>query len=219
VLHARLKGVGILTNEAARDYCVVGPTARASGVPIDVRHDDPYAVYDMVDWDVIVEEDGDVFSKVVVRLKEVMESIKIIRECIDKIPKGPLTADVREIPPGENVGRIEAPRGECFHYVRSDGSNRPARHKIRAPSYVNIPSFKASCIGGTIADATITLASVDPCYSCTERMAAIDQGSRNRNFNGADLLKLSQEKTRSIMGAMGVGRTLVDEAVEKIMNM
>ncbi len=219
VLHARLKGVGVLTNEAAKSYCVVGPTARASGVPIDTRRDDPYAAYDMVDWDVVVEDTGDVFAKVVVRLKEVMESIRIIRGCIAKIPKGPLSVDVREIPPGENVGRIEAPRGECFHYVRSDGSNRPVRHKIRAPSYMNVPSFKASCIGGSIADVTITLASVDPCYSCTERMAAIDRGSPGRSFSGTDLVKLCQEKTRSIMRSMRVKRTLVDEAVERIMGM
>ena len=65
----------------------------------------------------------------------------------------------------------EAPRGEVFHFVVSDGSNSPARHKIRAPSYVNIATFKKSCIGQTIADATISLAGVDPCYCCTERMA------------------------------------------------
>lgn len=219
VLHARLKGVGILTNEAAKDYCVVGPTARASGVPIDVRRDDPYVAYDRVDWDVIVEEEGDVFAKAVVRLKETFESIRIVKECLEKMPVGPIDTEVREVPPGENVGRVEAPRGECFHYVRSDGSNRPARHKIRAPSYVNVPSFKASCIGESIADTTITLASVDPCYSCTERMAAIDRGSRSRTFSGTDLVKLSQEKTRSIMKSMRVKRTLVDETIEKIMSM
>ena len=147
VLHARLKGVGILTKEDAIKYAVTGPTARGSGVDIDVRRDDPYGVYDQLDWKVIVQTEGDVFAKAVVRLLETFESIKIVRQALEKIPDGPIQTEVKEIPPGEAVGRVEAPRGETFHYVRSDGGNRPVRHKARAPSYVNVPSFKASCIG------------------------------------------------------------------------
>ncbi|MCK4627308.1 MAG: NADH:ubiquinone oxidoreductase, partial [Phycisphaerae bacterium] len=94
---------------------------------------------------------------------------------------------------------VEAPRGETFHYVRSDGSNYPVRHKIRAPSYNNVPTFKASCIGADISDVAITLASVDPCYSCTERMCtAIDAESGKEMFDFAQLVKLSQEKTERI---------------------
>ena len=142
VIHARLKGVGTLSKEDAIRYCVTGPTARVSGVPIDVRRDDPYAAYDRVDWKVITQEEGDVFAKAVVRLLEVFESIKIIKQCAQKIPDGPIEVEVREIPPGEAVGLVEAPRGETFHYVRSDGSNRPVRHKVRAPSFMNVPSFR-----------------------------------------------------------------------------
>jgi len=91
---------------------------------------------------------------------------------------------------------VEAPRGETFHYVRSDGSNRPVRHKIRAPSFVNIPTFKASCIGLQIPDVAIALASVDPCYSCTERMCAVrDVRTRKRMYDFKELVRLSQEKT------------------------
>ena len=122
--------------------------------------------------------------------------IKIIRQAMDKMPDGPITTEVREIPPGEGVGHAEAPRGETFHYVRSDGGNRPVRHKARAPSYVNVPSFKASCIGEKIADVLITLAAVDPCYSCTERMAVVDK--HNKLLCDYDeLLRLSKEKTES----------------------
>jgi len=203
ILHARLKGVGILSKEDAIKYAVTGPTARASGIAIDVRRDDPYAAYGDLDWNVISRPEGDVFAKVVVRLLEVLEAIKIIRQAVKKLPAGPVTTEVKEIPPGEAVGRTEAPRGETFHYVRSDGGNRPVRHKIRAPSYVNVPSFKASCIGQHIADVTITLAAVDPCYSCTERLAVV---GRNNSVihNYEALLKLSRERTAQIKKDFGL---------------
>ncbi len=202
VLHARLKGVGVLTKEDAIKYAVTGPTARASGIAIDVRRDDPYAAYGELDWDVITRPEGDVFAKVVVRLLEIIESIKIIRQAVKRLPDGPITTEVKEIPAGEAAGRAEAPRGETFHYVRSDGGNRPVRHKIRAPSYVNVPSFKASCIGENIADVTITLAAVDPCYSCTERLAVVDSHN-NVIQNYEALLNLSRQKTKQIRKELG----------------
>jgi NADH-quinone oxidoreductase subunit D len=199
VLHARLKNVGVLTAEDVKAYGALGPTARGSGVPIDVRRDDPYAVYDRVDWEVITAPDGDVFSKAVVRLLECFESIKIIRQCVKDMPGGPIDAHVESIPPGEGVGHVEAPRGETFHYVRSDGTNRPTRHKVRAPSYNNVPTFKASCIGGQIPDVAITLASVDPCYSCTERMCiAIDADTRRPLYSFAELVRRSQLETERL---------------------
>jgi len=203
VLHARLKGVGILKKEDAIRYAVTGPTARGSGVDIDVRRDDPYAAYGELDWKVIVQQEGDVFAKAVVRLLETFESIKIVRQALKKLPDGPITAEVREIPPGEAVGHAEAPRGETFHYVRSDGGNRPIRHKVRAPSYVNVPSFKASCIGQDIADVTLTLAAVDPCYSCTERLAVVDR-CNNITHTYETILQLSRQKTTKIMKELGV---------------
>ncbi|MBU0709523.1 MAG: nickel-dependent hydrogenase large subunit [Candidatus Omnitrophica bacterium] len=204
VIHARLKGVGILTKQQAIDWCTVGPTARASGVDIDVRRDDPYGVFDKVKWNVIVEKEGDVFAKAVVRILELYESVGIIRQCLDKMPKGPIDADIKDIPPGEGIGHVEAPRGECFHYVRSDGTNRPVRHKIRAPSYVNIASNKVAAVGQTISDTTITLAAVDPCYCCTERVAVLDKKTDKQVLNGWDLIKLSQEKTEKIKKRMGI---------------
>ncbi|MFH1371372.1 MAG: nickel-dependent hydrogenase large subunit [Planctomycetota bacterium] len=198
VLHARLKGVGILKKEDAISYCVTGPTARASGVDIDVRRDDPYAAYGLLNWNVITQPEGDVFAKAVVRLLETFESIKIVKEALAKLPKGPVAIEVKQIPAGEGCGHAEAPRGETFHYVRSDGGNRPVRHKMRAPSFVNVPSFKASCLGGNIADVTITLASVDPCYSCTERLAVVNDRNGKILHDYDSLLKLSREKTEKI---------------------
>jgi len=191
-----------LTREDAIRYAVTGPTARASGIDIDVRRDEPYALYGELDWNVITRPEGDVFAKVVVRLLEVLESIKIIRQATNKLPDGPVAIEVKEIPAGEVIGRVEAPRGETFHYVRSDGGNRPVRHKIRAPSFVNVPSFKASCIGEHIADVTITLAAVDPCYSCTERLAVVD-GHNNVIHNYESLLQMSREKTARIKKEIG----------------
>jgi len=201
VIHARTKGVGILTKQEAIDYCVVGPTARASGVDIDVRRDDPYAAYPLVDWKVIVTQNGDVFDKVVVRVLEMYESVKIIKGCLEglkKEPEGEIDAKVKTIPPGEGIGHHEAPRGEVFHYVRSDGSNRPVRHKVRAPSYMNVFSNTVAAARGTISDAAITLAAVDPCYCCTERMCAIDLNKNKKTLNGKNLIELSQKKTEQI---------------------
>ena len=105
----------------------------------------------------------------------------------------------RRVPAGDAVSRSEAPRGEVFHFVVSDGSNSPARHKIRAPSYTNIATFKRSCIGQTIADATITLAAVDPCYCCTERMAAAyDISSGKKIFNANELIDISMKRTKEL---------------------
>ncbi len=210
ILHARLKGVGVLSYEDAVKFAVTGPTARASGIDIDVRRDESYAAYDQLDWDVITRPEGDVFAKVVVRLLEVVESCKIIKQAVQKIPDGPVAMKVKQIPPGEAIGRVEAPRGETFHYVRSDGGNRPVRHKVRAPSYVNVPSFKASCIGEHIADVTITLAAVDPCYSCTERLAVVD-GENKVMHDYESLLRMSREKMDRISKDLGVEKLKLED--------
>jgi len=203
VIHARTKGVGVLTRQDVIDYAAVGPTARASGVAIDVRKDDPYAAYPLVNWKVITAEAGDVFAKAEVRLLEIYESISIIEQCLiglEKEKEGDITVKVKEIPEGMGHGRAEAPRGEVFHFVLSDGSNSPARHKIRAPSYVNIATFKKSCIGQTIADATISLAAVDPCYCCTERLAAVyDLSSGKKIMNANELINKSISGSRELM--------------------
>jgi NADH-quinone oxidoreductase subunit D len=205
VIHARTKGVGVLTADDVRQFGAVGPLARASGVDIDVRRDDPYAAYDRVGWKVITAHNGDIFDKIIVRILEMYESLSIITQCLNELPPGEIDARVKEIPPGEGIGRHEAPRGEVIHYVRSDGTNRPARYKIRAPSYMNVATNVKSVVGGTIADATITLAAVDPCYCCTERAVAVDSTTGDRLYGGDELIRLSREKTRRIMAELGRG--------------
>jgi NADH-quinone oxidoreductase subunit D len=203
VIHARTKGVGVLTREDILNFAAVGPTARASGVDIDVRRDDPYAAYPLVDWKVITASAGDVFAKAEVRLLEMYESISIIEQCLAGLKKeteGQTEVPVKFIPEGYGTGHAEAPRGEVYHFVVSDGSNSPARHKIRAPSYTNIATFKKSCIGQSISDATISLAAVDPCYCCTERLAvALDAKSGKRLMNAAEIIRHSSDRTRSLL--------------------
>ena len=203
VIHARTKGVGILTREDILNFAAVGPTARASGVDMDVRRDDPYAAYPLVNWKVITAQAGDVFAKAEVRLLEMYESISIIEQCLAGLKKekeGEIEKKVKNIPEGYGTGRAEAPRGEVFHFVVSDGSNSPARHKIRAPSYTNIATFKKSCVGQSISDATISLAAVDPCYCCTERLAvALDRGSNRRIMNAKEIIEHSTQITNRLL--------------------
>jgi membrane-bound hydrogenase subunit alpha len=196
VIRARLEDVGVLSKEDAIAYAVTGPTARGSGYAIDVRKDDPYDAYDKVEWNEIVFEEGDVLAKAKVRLVECDESIRIVRQCLKNMPDGPIETRVDEIPPGEGIGRHEAPRGEVFHYVRSNGSNMPVRHKVRAPSFMNIASNVVAVRGYSIADAALVLASVDPCYCCTERTFVYQSGKKK--YSGQDLLKLSWEKTERL---------------------
>ena len=203
VIHARTKGVGILSKQDILDFAAVGPTARASGVDIDVRRDDPYAAYPLVNWKVITAEAGDVFAKAQVRLLEMYESISIIEQCLAGLKKekeGQVDVLIKHIPEGFGTGHAEAPRGEVFHFVVSDGSNSPARHKIRAPSYTNIATFKKSCVGQTISDATISLAAVDPCYCCTERLAvALDRSTGKRIMNAKEIISYSTELTNKLL--------------------
>jgi NADH-quinone oxidoreductase subunit D len=210
VIHARTKGVGVLTKEDIINYGALGPTARASGVDIDVRRDDPYAAYPLVNWKVITAKSGDVFGKAEVRLLEMYESISIIEQCIEGLKKekeGDIEIQVREVPAGLGTGRAEAPRGEVFHFVKTDGSNYPERHKIRAPSYMNIATFKKACVGQTISDATISLAAVDPCYCCTERMAfAYDYSTGEKILGGEELVKIGQQKTDELRQSLKKNR-------------
>ncbi|HHS50592.1 MAG TPA: NADH:ubiquinone oxidoreductase [candidate division Zixibacteria bacterium] len=211
VIHKRLKGVGILTKEDAIAYCATGPTSRPSGVRWDIRETDPYDAYgeslEAGAWKVIVTENGDVFDKAVVRVLETLESIYLCRWLIENMPDGDFQVVPGEMHEGEGCGHHEAPRGEVFHYVRSDGSNKPIRHKVRAPTFSNLPTYKASCPGEQIADVALITAAIDPCYCCTERVGVI-AGGKHSSLTQDDLVKLSVEKTMEIEKRMGVKSVL-----------
>ncbi len=175
-LKERLAGVGVVPKDVAVRLGAVGPTARASGVDTDIRRDDPYAAYGEIPFEVVTDDHGDVFGRTVVRIKEVLESCRIIRQAVKEIPDGPLSVRApRKIPAGEAVGRYEAPRGELMHYIRSDGTERPYRVKIRTPTLANIQSVKYMLRDRFLADMPIVVAAIDPCFSCTDRTVELVQ--------------------------------------------
>jgi len=174
LVKARMRGVGILTRQDAIKYCTVGPTARGSGLKIDVRADEPYAAYKELGVDVKVMTEGDVLAKTMVRILEILEAIEIIERCVDAMPNGPIKAEFNEYPVAEGIGKYEAPRGEDIHYVKLNGTTVPERLKVRAPTYANLPSLVPQLIGYSIADAPIIIGSIDPCFSCTERVSIVD---------------------------------------------
>jgi len=169
-LRLRMKDVGTLSREDALKLSVVGPVARGSGVDMDIRKTQPYAAYGEIPFNQIVYTDGDTWARMNVRMDEVEESIKIIEYAVDHLPSGPIRIDVpRSIPVGEAVTSVEAPRGELFYYVRSNGTDMPDRVKIRTPTFANIPAFLKTAIGESIADVPSNFVSLDPCFSCTDR--------------------------------------------------
>ena len=169
-IRARMRNVGLLKREDALKLCVVGPVARGSGVDIDVRKDEPYEAYGEIPFKEIVYTAGDAWSRMNVRMDEVEESINIIEYAIDHLPVGPFRVKApRVVPVGEAVNRVEAPRGELFYYIKSNGTAFPDRVKVRTPTFANIPAFLKTAIGESIADVPSNFVSLDPCFSCTDR--------------------------------------------------
>jgi Ni,Fe-hydrogenase III large subunit/Ni,Fe-hydrogenase III component G len=198
-LHARLKNVAVLTHDNAVKNCAVGPTARASGVNIDARTDHPCTAYDKLQFRVIVKQEGDCWARTLVRLEELFEAIHIVRHALRKMPAGKIMADAIEIEPGrEGVCSIEAPRGEATHYVLTGDDNRPYRWRVKAPTYPNLQSIPDMIQDEEIADVPIAIGSIDPCFSCTERMIVINSQTGTDYMNVQDLFRLSREKTEKI---------------------
>ena len=194
-LHLRLKNVGVLSREVARQLCVVGPTARGSGVAIDSRVNHPYAAYAQVSPRIIAKLEGDVWARTLVRLEETLESIRLVRQALEQMPAGDIMADVKEIPPWrEGIAYVEAPRGESIHYVMTGPDNRPYRWRVRAPSYTNLQAVPTMFQGNTIADAPIIVGSIDPCFSCTERMEVVDVKTKKTRIYSQDELRQMSRK-------------------------
>jgi membrane-bound hydrogenase subunit alpha len=210
----RTRNVGVLSTEDALKLLAVGPSGRASGVPKDVRQDQPYSAYadlnvkaitpDIITGTVV----GDVYDRIIVRLLEVKQAVEIIEECIERMPEGPIMSEPK-MPrllklltdaAGEGVGRVEAPRGEDIHYVRMEaGQSTLATWKVRAPTYVNLVAVPTILKGMQIADVPITFASLDPCMSCTNRVLITDRATGRESVLGyEELHRLSVEKTRGL---------------------
>ena len=170
-LAMRTKGVGILTREDAIRIGAVGPHARASGVDTDVRRDAPYCCYDDFDFVVPVQTSGDVYARVVVRVLEIYESMKIIRQAVDTLPEGPINLGnkIPKVPAGQFITRHEAPRGHLVYKVVTDGGQTNHRISIHVPTFKNAPTVPVMLRGNTVADAGLIVASIDPCFSCLDR--------------------------------------------------
>ena len=164
ILHARARGVGVISPEMAINSSLSGPVLRATGVPWDLRKANPYCGYENYDFDVPVGEHGDCFDRFLVRMAEVKQSLKILRQVVDHLPDGPWLADVplhARPEPGEAYARVESPRGELGFYLVSDGGPAPYRFHCRPPSLINLTALKEMSVGGTLADAIVTLGSID----------------------------------------------------------
>ena len=198
-LHSRLRNVGVIPKDVAEEFCVVGPVARGSGVDIDSRRDHFYAAYKNLDVRVSVHEGGGCWARTLVRLDELFESARIIRQALQDMPDGNIMAEFDEIPPyKEAVVVVEAPRGEAVHYVMTGGDNRPYRWKVRAPTYPNLQVVPDMIQNEEIADVPISIGSLDPCFSCTERMIVVDRKTDKNCMTGQDLIRLSREKTKKL---------------------
>lgn len=173
---ARTRGVGHMTKEQAVLFGAVGPTARASGVELDIRDAAPYASYPEFPIHITTGTKGDLEERFVVRINELIETFREIRAILDGLPESELTTRVpRKIPAGEVISRVEAPRGELLYFLKSTGGEKPDRLKIRTPSLCNWASVMQLAVGHKLADMPMMMSGIDPCFSCNDRMFTVRQ--------------------------------------------
>lgn len=184
----RIAGVGVLSKEDAEKWNVVGPTGRASGVPFDCRSEVPD--YKNVDFNMCVLDSGDTAARVVVRILEVLESIKMVKQILAQMPmEGPI------INTGWEAGKMgftdiysEAPRGEVYHSYSLDSTGRIRHYKVRTPTPSNLTGMGIACIGDQLTDAVVTIASCDPCLSCSNRVTIVKNGEE-KTVEAIDIAK------------------------------
>jgi NADH-quinone oxidoreductase subunit D len=201
----RTRGVGRMTHEEALALGVVGPTARASGVKRDVRIDSPYIAYSEFPVKLTTLTEGDLEARFLVRLDELQECYRVIREIINNLPEGELTAKrmPRKLKAGEVISRVEAPRGELFYYIRSTGGESPDRIKVRTPTLCNMGSVLTQSVGHNLADVPMILVGIDPCFSCNDRAVTIlgtGMKGEETQWTWADLRRYGIEYYRRQMG-------------------
>jgi NADH-quinone oxidoreductase subunit D len=195
-IRKRTMGLGILPKKQANSLSIQGPVLRASGVDYDVRRDAPYAAYPEIrDWKVITEDGGDVHARVVQKVLEMPEACKVLSHALTKMPKGDLKVKAPVvIPENESLSLSEAPRGELLYYARSNGSDRPERLRIRTPSFSNMLSLPVILKEQQLADLPVIVGSIDPCFSCTDRVTLIDEKTGiARNVDATYLKRLGEK--------------------------
>ncbi|MEI6570581.1 MAG: NADH-quinone oxidoreductase subunit D [Actinomycetes bacterium] len=197
IWQSRTVGVGVITTEQCMALSITGPILRSTGFPWDLRKTQPYLAYDQVDFDVIYTDNGDCYDRYRIRLFEVLESVKIVRQCVAKMPGGdyrvqdkkitpPPRARIDEsmealihhfklftegfrVPPGETYARIESPRGEIGCYLVSDGTGKPVRMHVRGPSFYNLQAISPMMEGRMVADAVAIISTCDPIMGEVDR--------------------------------------------------
>ncbi len=183
-LKVRTKGIGVLKKNKAFRLNVVGPVARGSDIAYDIRKVDPCLVYGDLKFKVITREAGDSYARLLVRLDEIDESIKILRQCLTDIPKGAIKKrPVFKFKNSEIMARIEPPRGELVYYIRvGKDQTKPERVKIRTPTLANLHVIKPLIVNHNIADVPVVVASLDPCFGCADRLTVIDQNTGDKKI-------------------------------------
>ncbi len=165
----RTVGLATMSKQLAYEAGTAGPTLRGSGNAVDVRETADWDIYRDLGFKPVVEKDGDCYARTLVRVKELYESIKLIRNAISKLPNGDIATPIKGFPTGEAIMRTEQPRGEVVYYVKGNGTKNLERLKIRTPTFANIPSLLLMLPGVKLADVPIVVLTIDPCISCTER--------------------------------------------------
>jgi NADH-quinone oxidoreductase subunit D len=193
----RTVGVGVISTEDCLRLSITGPILRSTGFAWDLRKAQPYLAYDEVDFDVIYTENGDTFDRYRIRLYEILESIKIVRQCVDNMPEGDYRVQDKKITPpprgridesmealihhfklftegfkvpaGETYTWVESPRGEIGCYIVSDGSSKPVRLHIRGPSFYNLQASEPMARGSLVADAVAIVSGIDPIMGEVDR--------------------------------------------------
>ncbi|WP_456320697.1 hydrogenase large subunit [Palaeococcus sp. (in: euryarchaeotes)] len=213
-IEARLRDAGVIPKRIAIEYSAQGPTARGSGVKKDVRYNEKLGVYPDLGVKPITPKEftgvikGDVFDRMVVRVGELWQSLDIIEHALDQMPEGKIKAFAKDNmvifklkkAEGEGIGRYEAPRGELLHYVRAEkGRDGPAKWKAREPTFPNLFAVARALVGEQVADIPVAIASIDPCLSCTDRVAIVDaETGKKKILTEEDLLRESYKKTKEI---------------------
>ena len=197
IFRQRTVDIGVVTKQAAMDWGFSGPMVRGSGIPWDLRKSQPYECYEELDFDIPVGKKGDCFDRYLVRIEEMRQSVHLMRQCIEKMPAGPVTIENNKVtppkrgemkrsmealihhfklytegyhvPPGDTYTVVEAPKGEFGVYLVSDGSNRPYRCKIRAPGFAHLAAMDFLCRGHMLADSVAILGSMDIVFGEVDR--------------------------------------------------
>jgi NADH-quinone oxidoreductase subunit D len=200
MLLQRTRGIGTINREEAELYGLVGPTARASGVVRDIRVEAPYGAYTTFPVTAITDTAGDLEARMVVRLKEMLITCATLRTILDNLPAGDLTTRMpRKVPAGETISRVEAPRGELFYFIKSDGTENPARVHLRTPSICNWTSVLEKAVGAQLADIPMMIAGMDPCFSCNDRLVTVVRPSESHTWSWRELRDYGIEHYKSSM--------------------